>query len=151
MYCPDSYNRHFKKSFPPWFLADVLSEDTIIKWYKGGYSQKGKTVFLEQMKKMVEWLQSAEEGIWQLHVCIVFQPERVSPPPPPPFLGSITPWEMYASKRSAIVGQALIEEGPDCKQTSSWFILNFPWEEKHPSCYTYNDSLLALCDRAIFW
>ena len=81
MYCPDSYNWHFKKSFLPWFLADVLSEDTIIKWYKGGYSQKGKTVFLEQMKKMVEWLQSAEEGIWQLHVGIVFQPDHVFLPP----------------------------------------------------------------------
>lgn len=43
-------------------LADVLSEDTIIKWYKGAHSSKGKNVFLEQMKKMVEWLQSAEEG-----------------------------------------------------------------------------------------
>ena len=43
-------------------LADVLSEDTIIKWYKGAHSAKGKNVFLEQMKKMVEWLQSAEEG-----------------------------------------------------------------------------------------
>lgn len=44
-------------------IADVLSEDTIIKWYKGGHSSKGKNVFLEQMKKMVEWLQSAEEGL----------------------------------------------------------------------------------------
>ena len=43
-------------------LADVLSEDTVIKWYKGAHSPKGKNVFLEQMKKMVEWLQSAEEG-----------------------------------------------------------------------------------------
>lgn len=41
------------------------------------------------MKKMVEWLQSAEEGIWQLHVCIVFQPDHVFLPPfpsLPPFL-----------------------------------------------------------------
>ena len=42
------------------------------------------------MKKMVEWLQSAEEGIWQLHVGIVFQPDHVFLPPfpfpPPPFL-----------------------------------------------------------------
>jgi GTPase involved in cell partitioning and DNA repair len=43
-------------------LADVLSEDTVLKWYKGGHAAKGKSVFLEQMKKMVEWLQSAEEG-----------------------------------------------------------------------------------------
>ena len=49
-------------------LADVLSEDTIIKWYKGGHSSKGKNVFLEQMKKMVEWLQNAEEGLLMFHV-----------------------------------------------------------------------------------
>jgi len=44
------------------YSADVLSEDAIIKWYNGGHSTKGKNVFLEQMKKMVEWLQNAEEG-----------------------------------------------------------------------------------------
>ena len=43
-------------------LADVLSEDCILKWYKDDHSPKGKSVFLAQMKKMVEWLQSAEEG-----------------------------------------------------------------------------------------
>ena len=40
----------------------MLSEDTVLKWYKGGHAAKGKSIFLEQMKKMVEWLQSAEEG-----------------------------------------------------------------------------------------
>ena len=44
------------------FIADVLSEDTIIKWYKEAHSVKGKSVFLEQMSKFIEWLQSAEEG-----------------------------------------------------------------------------------------
>ena len=44
-------------------LAEVLSEDSIMKWYNGGHSAKGKSVFLEQMKKMVEWLQNAEEGV----------------------------------------------------------------------------------------
>ena len=42
--------------------ADVLSEDVIIKWYKEAHSVKGKSVFLEQMSKFIEWLQSAEEG-----------------------------------------------------------------------------------------
>jgi len=45
------------------FAADVLSEDTIIKWYKEAHSVKGKSVFLEQMSKFIEWLQSAEEGM----------------------------------------------------------------------------------------
>lgn len=43
------------------FLADVLTEEVILKWYKEGHS-KGKTTFLEQMKKFIEWLQNAEEG-----------------------------------------------------------------------------------------
>ncbi|XP_027044516.1 eIF5-mimic protein 2 [Pocillopora verrucosa] len=62
-YCYDNMNftKVFQKMVLLLYKTDVLSEDTIIKWYKGGYSQKGKTVFLEQMKKMVEWLQSAEE------------------------------------------------------------------------------------------
>jgi hypothetical protein len=39
----------------------VLSEEVILKWYKDSHSAKGKTVFLDQMKKFVEWLQNAEE------------------------------------------------------------------------------------------
>lgn len=42
--------------------ADVLSEEAILKWYKDAHAVKGKSVFLEQMKKFVEWLQNAEEG-----------------------------------------------------------------------------------------
>ena len=56
---------HFSLSY---FLADVLSEDTIIKWYKGGHSSKGKNLFLTQMKNMVEWLQNAEEGLLHVYV-----------------------------------------------------------------------------------
>ena len=43
------------------FSADVLSEEVIIKWYKEDHSSKGKMLFLDQMKKFVEWLQNAEE------------------------------------------------------------------------------------------
>lgn len=43
-------------------LADVVSEEVILKWYKEGHSAKGKMMFVEQMKKFVEWLQNAEEG-----------------------------------------------------------------------------------------
>ena len=53
-------------------VADVLSEDTVLKWYKGGHAAKGKSVFLEQMKKMVEWLQSAEEGKYTFHLKMFF-------------------------------------------------------------------------------
>lgn len=77
---------------------------------------------------MVEWLQSAEEGIWQLHVGIVFQPDHVFLPPfpfppPPSLLGSITPQEMCAGKRSAIVGQALIEGG--ARLQTNFFLIHF--------------------------
>lgn len=47
--------------FPFSLSADVLSEDAIINWYKSGHVPKGKSVFLTQMEKMVEWLQNAEE------------------------------------------------------------------------------------------
>ncbi|XP_067021066.1 eIF5-mimic protein 2-like [Acropora muricata] len=62
-YCYDnmSFMKVFQKMVMLFYKTDVLSEDTIIKWYKGAHSSKGKNVFLEQMKKMVEWLQSAEE------------------------------------------------------------------------------------------
>lgn len=43
------------------FTAGIVSEDSILKWYKDGHSQKGKMHFLEQMKKFIEWLQNAEE------------------------------------------------------------------------------------------
>jgi eIF4-gamma/eIF5/eIF2-epsilon len=42
-------------------LADVLSEEVILRWYKEGHSGKGKMMFLDQMKKFIEWLQNAEE------------------------------------------------------------------------------------------
>lgn len=44
------------------FTAEVLSEDSILKWYKDAHSSKGKMHFLQQMKKFIEWLQNAEEG-----------------------------------------------------------------------------------------
>uniref|UniRef100_A0A3B4XEY9 eIF5-mimic protein 1 n=1 Tax=Seriola lalandi dorsalis TaxID=1841481 RepID=A0A3B4XEY9_SERLL len=63
-YCYD--NIHFMKSFSKivvlFYKADVLSEEAILKWYKDAHAAKGKSVFLEQMKKFVEWLQNAEEG-----------------------------------------------------------------------------------------
>ncbi|TSK31411.1 Histone-binding protein RBBP4 [Bagarius yarrelli] len=63
-YCYD--NIHFMKSFSKivvlFYKADVLSEEAILKWYKDAHAAKGKSVFLEQMKKFVEWLQNAEEA-----------------------------------------------------------------------------------------
>ena len=45
--------------------ADVLSEDAILKWYKETHSSRGWSVFMDQMKKFVDWLEQAEEeGIW---------------------------------------------------------------------------------------
>jgi hypothetical protein len=42
--------------------AEVLSEEVILKWYKDGHVPKGWTVYGEQMKKFVEWLEHAESG-----------------------------------------------------------------------------------------
>ncbi len=44
--------------------GDVLSEDVILKWHKEAHLAKGKSVFLEQTKKFVEWLENAEEGMY---------------------------------------------------------------------------------------
>uniref|UniRef100_A0A673L1K6 Basic leucine zipper and W2 domains 1a n=1 Tax=Sinocyclocheilus rhinocerous TaxID=307959 RepID=A0A673L1K6_9TELE len=62
-YCYD--NIHFMKAFQKivvlLYKADVLSEEVILKWYTESHVAKGKSVFLEQMKKFVEWLKNAEE------------------------------------------------------------------------------------------
>jgi len=62
-FCYDNMNfmKVFQKIILLLYKTDVLSEDVILKWYKESHSQKGKSVFLEQMKKFIEWLQSAEE------------------------------------------------------------------------------------------
>lgn len=56
--------QHMKRLYstcPQCRAGDILSEDAILKWYNEAHSDKGKNVFRTQMKKMVEWLQSAEE------------------------------------------------------------------------------------------
>lgn len=57
--------REFRKKNPFYqilfFTAEVISEEVILKWYKEGHSVKGKMLFLDQMKKFIEWLQNAEE------------------------------------------------------------------------------------------
>nr|XP_044996997.1 basic leucine zipper and W2 domain-containing protein 1-like isoform X2 [Jaculus jaculus] len=62
-YCYD--NIHFMKAFQKivvlFYKAEVLSEEPILKWYKDAQVAKGKSVFLEQMKKFVEWLKNDEE------------------------------------------------------------------------------------------
>lgn len=62
-YCYDNMNfmKLFQKIVMLLYKTDVLGEDAIINWYKNGHSQKGKSVFLQQMEKMVTWLQNAEE------------------------------------------------------------------------------------------
>lgn len=62
-YCYDNMNftKAFQKIVLLLYKKDVLSEDVILKWFKDSHSPKGKTIFLEQMKKFVEWLQNAEE------------------------------------------------------------------------------------------
>ncbi|XP_070546971.1 eIF5-mimic protein 2-like [Ptychodera flava] len=62
-YCYDNMNfmKCFQKIIILFYKADVLSEDIIIKWYKDAHLAKGKSVFLQQMQKFVEWLQNAEE------------------------------------------------------------------------------------------
>jgi hypothetical protein len=62
-FCYDNmvFMKQFQKIVVLFYKADVLSEDSILKWYKEAHTAKGKSVFLDQMKKFVEWLHSAEE------------------------------------------------------------------------------------------
>ena len=43
------------------YLNDVIVEEAILKWYYEVRIAKGKNMFLDNMKKMVDWLETAEE------------------------------------------------------------------------------------------
>ncbi|MCP6116813.1 hypothetical protein NL387_26360, partial [Klebsiella pneumoniae] len=62
-YCYEnmSFMRAFSKLVVMLYKTSVLSEEVILKWYKDTSSSKGKVMFLDQMKKFVDWLQNAEE------------------------------------------------------------------------------------------
>jgi len=62
-FCYDNINfmKVFQKIILLFYKNDVISEEVILKWFKDGHSSKGKSIFLDQMKKFVEWLQNAEE------------------------------------------------------------------------------------------
>ncbi|KAK6639313.1 hypothetical protein RUM43_007585 [Polyplax serrata] len=56
-----NFMKVFQKIILLFYKTDVLSEEVIIKWYNESHSVKGKMLFLDQMRKFVEWLQNAEE------------------------------------------------------------------------------------------
>ncbi|XP_042896930.1 eIF5-mimic protein 2 isoform X2 [Parasteatoda tepidariorum] len=62
-YCYDNMNflKVFEKMVVLFYKTEVLSEDVILKWYKEAHSPKGKSIFLDQTRKFIEWLQNAEE------------------------------------------------------------------------------------------
>ena len=62
-YCYDNmtFMNVFEKILVLFYRADVLSEEMILKWYKEAHSPKGKSIFLDQTRKFIEWLQNAEE------------------------------------------------------------------------------------------
>lgn len=62
-FCYDNMNflKSFNKIVLLLYKTDVLSEDAILKWYKESHSSRGWSVFMDQMKKFVEWLEHAEE------------------------------------------------------------------------------------------
>merc|ERR1712130_807379 len=61
-FCYDNQNflKCFNKIILLFYKTEVLSEEEILKWYKDGHAPKGWTVFMDQMKKFVEWLEQAE-------------------------------------------------------------------------------------------
>ena len=63
-YCYENMNflKAFQKIIFLFYKNDVISEDVILRWYKKDHLSKGKSIFLEQMKKFIDWLMNAEEG-----------------------------------------------------------------------------------------
>eukprot|EP00730_Choanoeca_flexa_P014493 TRINITY_DN6359_c0_g1_i1.p1 TRINITY_DN6359_c0_g1~~TRINITY_DN6359_c0_g1_i1.p1 ORF type:complete len:411 (+),score=133.98 TRINITY_DN6359_c0_g1_i1:25-1257(+) len=61
-YCFDNQNllKVFVKIIMLLYHHEVLEEDSILEWYNEKHSSKGRSVFLEQSKDMVNWLQTAE-------------------------------------------------------------------------------------------
>jgi len=61
-FCYDNQNflKCFNKIILLFYKTEVLSEEVILKWYKDGHAPKGWTVFMDQMKKFVDWLEQAE-------------------------------------------------------------------------------------------
>lgn len=62
-FCYENQNfiKVFQKIIVLLYKVEVIGEDVILHWYKEGHSPKGKSVFLDQMKSFVEWLNNAEE------------------------------------------------------------------------------------------
>jgi len=62
-FCYENMNfmKVFQKVVLLFYKCEIISEDVILKWYKEAHSVKGKSVFLEQMSKFIEWLNNAEE------------------------------------------------------------------------------------------
>lgn len=61
-YCYDNQNflKCFNKIVLLFYKTEILSEEVVLKWYKDGHVAKGWTVYGEQMKKFIEWLEHAE-------------------------------------------------------------------------------------------
>jgi len=61
-YCYDNQNflKCFNKIVLLFYKTEVISEEVILKWYKDGHAPKGWNVFMDQMKKFIEWLEQAE-------------------------------------------------------------------------------------------
>lgn len=61
-FCYDNQNflKCFNKIVLLFYKTEILSEEVILKWYKDAHVQKGWTVYMDQMKKFIEWLEKAE-------------------------------------------------------------------------------------------
>jgi eIF4-gamma/eIF5/eIF2-epsilon len=62
-FCYENMNfmKTFQKIILLFYKVEIISEESILRWYKEAHSPKGKMHFLEQMKKFIDWLQNAEE------------------------------------------------------------------------------------------
>lgn len=62
-YCYENMNfmNSFYKIIVLFYKLEIISEDSVLKWYREAHSPKGKMHFLEKIRPFIEWLASAEE------------------------------------------------------------------------------------------
>ncbi|CRK99797.1 CLUMA_CG013105, isoform A [Clunio marinus] len=73
-YCYENMNfmNSFYKIMVLFYKLEIISEDSVLKWYRDAHSPKGKMHFLEKMRPFMEWLEKAEEGKLFKFICQMF-------------------------------------------------------------------------------
>ena len=58
-----NFLKTFNKIVLLMYKSDILSEDTLLKWYKVDHSPRGWYFFMDQMRIFIEWLEKSDENM----------------------------------------------------------------------------------------